>query len=151
MWHFRVTNDVGKSTHRHVMQFPRQHQWLTRQKSRIPRILKKNPCDNPRQKGNEWKNSRRGTARKNFACVASRCPPRVVAWTLCNTMFYLTSHKNVLKFDMFSHVQTAFFLCLTWRILGDVPEKNFHVKANAHSRFFGHHKKRGFLIVDSRV
>ena len=48
---------------------------------------------------------------------------------------------------MFSHVYGAFFSCLTWRILGDIPEKNFYVKANAHNRFIWRLKKQRFLIV----
>ena len=147
IWRLRVADDVRETTHRHVMHFPHQQQWMTRHKSRSPRHFSKLPRGNPRQERNEWKNSRRGTARKKIACVASRCPPRVWAWTTWTTMFYLTSHKNVLKFNMFSHVHTAFFPCLTWRILGDVPEKNFHVKADAHNHFFWHHKKQRFLIV----
>ena len=93
------------------------------------------------------KTFRRGTVRKKLGCVASRCHPRVSTWTLWNTMFYVTSLKNALKFAMFSHVQGAFFSCLAWRILGDVPENNLHVKLNAHSCFFWRRKKQRFLIV----
>ena len=135
-WHFPVPVDIRQTTHCHVMQTPHQQQWMTRQKPRIPCHFKRGPRGTPRQQGNKWKNSRRGTARKKLACVESTCPPHAPTWTLWNTMFYVTSHKNMLKLAMFSHVYEAFFSCLTWRILGDVPEKKFYVKANAHNHFF---------------
>ena len=46
---------------------------------------------------------------QNLACVESTCPPRAPTWTLWNTMFYVTSHKNMLKLAMFSHVYEEFF------------------------------------------
>ena len=74
MWHFRVANDVGKTTHHHVMHSPRQHQGMTRQKPRNPRHLSLDPRGNPRQQGNEWKNIRRGTARKKLAWRGVQVP-----------------------------------------------------------------------------
>ena len=91
----------------------------------------------------EMKNSRRGTARQKLACVEATCPPHGTIWRVWNTMFCVTSKKRA-KIGHVLYVFGAFFSCLWWRILGDVPQKKFYVKVNAHNRFFFTSKKTTF-------
>jgi hypothetical protein len=55
-WQFRVANDVGDITHRHVMQSPHQQQWMIRQKPRIPCHLKRVHATPHVSKGTNEKN-----------------------------------------------------------------------------------------------
>lgn len=94
MWHVHVADDVGDNTHCHVMQSPHQQQWMTRQKL-TRHVISLGVHAAPHVcKGTNEKTCRRGTARKKLGDVASRCRPRVTTWTLCWTMFYVTSLKK---------------------------------------------------------
>ena len=132
----RCPPNQTQDVHVHVMQCPHQQQRMTGQKYCSPHHFYRGPRDTPRHQGNEWKYACRGNARTKIVCVESTCLPRVPTWRLWKTVFYVTSPKNMLKLAMFSHVYVAFFSCLTWRILGDVPENNSMSKRTRTTVFF---------------